>query len=58
MVKTPENIVELLELEQRYNNAQFFLSQSDNESECERAEAFIIEAEEAFSKCKVKFKYD
>ncbi len=57
MLKIPEDVIELLELERRWADAQFFISQSDNESECKKAEDFIKEAEEAFSKCKVKFTY-
>lgn len=57
MLKIPETIIELQELEARWVNAIIFTQQSDNYSECEKAYEFIREAEEAFSKCKVKFTY-
>ncbi len=57
MLKIPSNIIELNELEQRWLDAQFFVSQSDDENQIKRAEDFIKEAEEAFSKCTVRFVY-
>lgn len=58
MIKVPTNIIELLALEERYNNAHFFASQSDNQQEVDKAEDFIIECEKVFTQCKVKFSYN
>jgi hypothetical protein len=56
-VKVPEDVVQLLELERRWQDAQFFVSQSDNEKEIEKAYKFIEECEKAFEACKVKFTF-
>lgn len=55
-VKTPEDIVQLLELERRYFNAKIFVDQSDNEKEIEKAYEFIEKCEKAFNDCRIKFK--